>query len=54
VHLFARCRPTCRNPGSSAEDFRDPTRAASRAVFYGQIDELFGEQCGTLLDDAPP
>jgi hypothetical protein len=39
-------------PGT--KDFDDPARAASRAVFYGQIDELLGEEYGILVDDAVP
>jgi hypothetical protein len=34
-------------PGTEA--FDDPARAASRAAFYGQIDELLGEECGILV-----
>jgi hypothetical protein len=34
-------------PGSEA--FDDPAQAASRAVFYDQIDELVGEECGILV-----
>lgn len=40
-------------PGSEA--FDDPAQAASRAVFYEQIDELLGEECGILVHtDAGP
>jgi len=40
-------------PGSEA--FDDPGRAASRAAFYDQIDELIGEECGILVhEDAGP
>jgi hypothetical protein len=34
-------------PGHEALD--DPARAASRAAFYNQIDELLGEECGILV-----
>jgi hypothetical protein len=34
-------------PGS--ETFDDPARAASRAAFYHQLDELLGEECGILV-----
>lgn len=37
-----------------AEDFKDPARAASRAVFFDQIEELLGEECGILVEDAVP
>lgn len=36
-------------PGTEA--FDDPGQAASRAGFYGQIDELLGEECGILIHD---
>ena len=26
-------------------------QAASRAAFYGQIDELLGEECGILVEE---
>jgi hypothetical protein len=29
--------------------FDDPAQAASRGAFYGQIDELLGEECGILI-----
>ncbi len=32
------------------EVFDDPAQAASRAAFYGQIDELLGEECGILVE----
>jgi hypothetical protein len=35
-----------------ADAFDDPAQAASRTAFYGQIDELLGEECGVLVDDA--
>jgi hypothetical protein len=40
-------------PGIDA--FDDPAQAASRGAFYGQIDELLGEECGILVypDPAP-
>jgi hypothetical protein len=34
-------------PGDEA--FDDPARAAARAAFYNQIDELLGEECGILV-----
>lgn len=34
-------------PGSDV--FDDPRQAAARAAFYGQIDELVGEECGILV-----
>jgi hypothetical protein len=34
-------------PGMEA--FDDPGQAAARAGFYGQIDELLGEECGILI-----
>jgi hypothetical protein len=34
-------------PGMEA--FDDPGQAAARAGFYGQIDELIGEECGILI-----
>jgi hypothetical protein len=34
-----------------AEAFDDPERAASRAAFYGQIEELLGEECGILVPE---
>lgn len=37
-----------------AEDLDDPARAAARSVFYGQIDELLGEECGIIVDDELP
>jgi hypothetical protein len=39
-----------------SEAFDDPARAASRAAFYDQIDELLGEECGILVrrDVGPP
>src|SRR5215469_9757451 len=37
---------------SDTEAFDDPGQAASRAAFYGQIDELVGEECGVLVEDA--
>lgn len=33
--------------------FDDPAQAASRSAFYGQIDELLGEECGTLVYPGP-
>jgi hypothetical protein len=39
-------------PGTDA--FDDPARAASRPAFYGQIEELLGEECGILIEDAQP
>ena len=33
------------------EVFDDPAQAASRAAFYGQIEELVGEECGVLVED---
>lgn len=36
-------------PGNEA--FDDPAQAASRAVFYGMLDELLGEECGILVED---
>jgi hypothetical protein len=40
-------------PGRAA--FDDPTRAAARAAFYEQIDELLGEESGILVhQDASP
>jgi hypothetical protein len=39
-------------PGTEA--LADPARAASRTAFYGQIDELLGEECGILVEDAGP
>ena len=35
-----------------AEAFDDPAQAASRTMFYGQIDELLGEESGVLVEDA--
>jgi hypothetical protein len=37
-------------PGTEA--FDDPAQAASRTAFYGQIEELLGEECGILVEDA--
>jgi hypothetical protein len=34
-------------PGHAA--FDDPGQPASRVVFYNQIDELLGEECGILV-----
>ena len=34
-----------------AEAFDDPAQAASRAAFYGQIEELVGEESGILVED---
>jgi hypothetical protein len=34
-------------PGAGC--FDDPGQVASRREFYGQIDELLGEECGTLV-----
>jgi hypothetical protein len=34
-----------------AGSFDDPGRAASRTEFYGQIDELLGEECGILVGE---
>jgi hypothetical protein len=40
-------------PGT--EVFDDPRQAAARTGFYGQIDELLGEECGILVrQDAGP
>jgi hypothetical protein len=36
-------------PGTDA--FDDPAQAAARASFYGQIEELLGEECGILVED---
>jgi len=33
----------------ATEAFDDPEQAAARAGFYGQIDELLGEECGILI-----
>jgi hypothetical protein len=38
-------------PGIDA--FDDPAQAASRGAFYGQIDELLGEECGILVHPDP-
>jgi len=38
----------------TADAFDDPARAASRSIFYDQIDELLGEESGTLVDDGVP
>jgi hypothetical protein len=37
-------------PGT--ETFDDPAHAAARTAFYGQIEELLGEECGILVEDA--
>jgi hypothetical protein len=39
-------------PGT--ETLADPAQAASRTAFYRQIDELLGEECGILVEDAGP
>jgi hypothetical protein len=39
-------------PGTEA--FDDPAQAVSRAGFYGQIEELLGEECGILVEDTEP
>src|SRR5215467_915929 len=41
-------------PGIDALD--DPARAASRGPFHDQLEELLGEECGTLVypDPGPP
>jgi hypothetical protein len=35
----------------ATEAFDDPAQAASRTAFYGQIEELLGEECGILVED---
>jgi hypothetical protein len=35
-----------------AEAFDDPAQAVSRTTFYRQIEELLGEECGILVEDA--
>ena len=39
-------------PGTGA--LADPAQAACRTAFYGQIDELLGEECGILVEDGGP
>jgi hypothetical protein len=36
-----------------AEAFDDPARPASRGTFFAHIDELLGEECGTLVLPGP-
>jgi hypothetical protein len=33
-----------------ADAFDDPAQSASRTAFYGQIEELLGEECGVLVE----
>lgn len=36
------------------EVFDDPARAASRAAFYDQLDELVGEETGIVVEETGP
>lgn len=40
--------------GQPGTDPADSATPASRSAFYAQIEELLGEECGILVEDAEP